>query len=259
MKFQLTITDASPSDLARLFAVLSGSTADVQVSHTAPTADPSTPMPGQPVLPTMQPPQPVAEHDADSGPVNPSAPSVDAAGLPWDERIHSTNKGQNADGTWRKRRGVDAAVVTQVEAELRARGQQQPAPAPMQQPFPVPPMPMPPVPVQPMQPVGMPIQQPPMVQPHQPAPMPMPEQFQQPAPVQPQQPPAQPGSIDFNTFMQHLSAKMQAGQIDQQIIINATQAIGQAFNKQLTVITDVANDQNMINYAVQYFSSIGRW
>ena len=46
-------------------------------------------------------------------------PSVDASGLPWDARIHSESKATVSDGTWRKRRNVDAALVKQVEAELR--------------------------------------------------------------------------------------------------------------------------------------------
>jgi hypothetical protein len=45
--------------------------------------------------------------------------SIDANGLPWDERIHSGTKALNADGTWRTKRGVDKALVASVEAELR--------------------------------------------------------------------------------------------------------------------------------------------
>lgn len=64
--------------------------------------------------------------------VGASAP-VDGAGLPWDARIHaksSTAPGgvKNADGTWRAKRGVDAVLVAQVEAELR---QLMAAPAPV--------------------------------------------------------------------------------------------------------------------------------
>lgn len=51
--------------------------------------------------------------------VLPEPPSVDASGLPWDARIHSESKATVADGTWRKRRGVDPELVKQVEAELR--------------------------------------------------------------------------------------------------------------------------------------------
>jgi hypothetical protein len=49
--------------------------------------------------------------------------SLDIQGLPWDERIHAANKTKNADNSWRKRRGVDAGLVAQVEAELRGTPQ----------------------------------------------------------------------------------------------------------------------------------------
>lgn len=48
-----------------------------------------------------------------------SGVTLDKNGLPWDARIHAESKAIIADGTWRKKRGVDAALVTQVEAELR--------------------------------------------------------------------------------------------------------------------------------------------
>lgn len=47
---------------------------------------------------------------------------LDKNGLPWDERIHSSSKNQNADGTWRYLRGGDTAERAAVEAELRAAG-----------------------------------------------------------------------------------------------------------------------------------------
>lgn len=62
---------------------------------------------------------------------------VDLHGLPWDERIHSKSTGaishpKNTDGSWRKRKGVSATVVSQVEAELKqamvSRGAVAPAP-----------------------------------------------------------------------------------------------------------------------------------
>ena len=48
------------------------------------------------------------------------APVVDSRGLPWDSRIHSSNKEQGKDGVWRRRRGVDPELEKQVEAELFA-------------------------------------------------------------------------------------------------------------------------------------------
>lgn len=53
-------------------------------------------------------------------------PETDADGLPWDERIHSSGKALNTDGTWRKKRGVEASEVAAVEAELKGES---PAPA----------------------------------------------------------------------------------------------------------------------------------
>ncbi|YP_010684639.1 hypothetical protein PQZ67_gp68 [Escherichia phage ZCEC13] len=53
-------------------------------------------------------------------------PTTDSTGTPWDERIHSTSKALNADGTWRLRRkpkGMDeeqwAATIQRVQDELR--------------------------------------------------------------------------------------------------------------------------------------------
>ena len=44
---------------------------------------------------------------------------LDKHGLPWDGRIHAESKGKIVDGSWRKKRQVDPALVAQVEAELR--------------------------------------------------------------------------------------------------------------------------------------------
>ena len=44
---------------------------------------------------------------------------LDAKCLPWDGRIHAESKGKLTDGTWRKKRNLDPALVAQVEAELR--------------------------------------------------------------------------------------------------------------------------------------------
>ena len=46
-------------------------------------------------------------------------PLLDATGLPWDARIHAGTKSKKTDGTWVAKRGVEAAVVAAVTAELR--------------------------------------------------------------------------------------------------------------------------------------------
>lgn len=55
--------------------------------------------------------------DASDGKTAPAG--LDSSGLPWDERIHSSSKAQNADGTWRYKRGGDLDERKRVEAELR--------------------------------------------------------------------------------------------------------------------------------------------
>lgn len=49
------------------------------------------------------------------------APGVelDTRGLPWDARIHARTKSKTANGQWKNARGIDAAEVTRIEAELR--------------------------------------------------------------------------------------------------------------------------------------------
>jgi hypothetical protein len=43
-------------------------------------------------------------------PPPPPADDIDSAGVVWDAAVHSANRTKNADGTWRKRRGVETAV-----------------------------------------------------------------------------------------------------------------------------------------------------
>ena len=45
--------------------------------------------------------------------------TLDKEGLPWDVRIHASTKTFNADGTWRKKRGVETTVIQTVEGELK--------------------------------------------------------------------------------------------------------------------------------------------
>ena len=53
----------------------------------------------------------------------PPAPAgaLDSAGIPWDERIHSSTKGTNKDGTWSRRRNTPDDLFATVMAELKAR------------------------------------------------------------------------------------------------------------------------------------------
>lgn len=113
---------------------------------TAPTAQPASqlpvlstavapPPPTAPVAPTVTSPEPTNAFAQAAAPfvvpATPAAPptaspvvpgnaELDAKGLPWDGRIHASSKAKVADGSWRMKRGVDDALVTQVTAEQRA-------------------------------------------------------------------------------------------------------------------------------------------
>lgn len=76
------------------------------------------PKPDAPSASAPTPPAPPAA-PVPPAPATSGAVELDKAGLPWDERIHSGTKSTVADGTWKKKRGVDASLVAQVEAELR--------------------------------------------------------------------------------------------------------------------------------------------
>jgi len=49
----------------------------------------------------------------------PTGDGLDIEGLPWDERIHSSNHKKTAKRKWQKRKGVDDALVIAVTAELK--------------------------------------------------------------------------------------------------------------------------------------------
>ena len=68
---------------------------------------------------------PIGSQDggAGTGPTVLSIPDgveLDVDGLPWDGRIHSSNRQKVTGGTWRLRRNGDPATVAAVTAELRA-------------------------------------------------------------------------------------------------------------------------------------------
>jgi hypothetical protein len=90
------------------------STADVESPPTAPEdvfGHANVPQP--PAVPSV----PVAPVPTDN--VTPTNPAdADSRGFPWDERIHSSSKAKNADGTWRQRRGVSGVLVAEIEREL---------------------------------------------------------------------------------------------------------------------------------------------
>lgn len=220
-------------------------------------------------LPVLTP----AEDSEDDGPVNTAAPATDSAGMPWDARIHASTKGTNEDGTWRKKRKVDATLVAAVEAELR--GTAAPAPLPVAAPAAVPmpvaipmaaAMPAPVVPAAAPAPMPMPA---PVAAPVA-APMPVAAPVAAPAPIPVAEPVAAvpapapvADGIDFTGFMAHLTSKMQTQQITSDDLVALVQQINAAWaphgHAALGAITDLQNDPAKLTYAVQVLQGQGKW
>ncbi len=231
MKLSLTINDASPQEIQNFLNSLSGSSAIAINGPSFPPFNTTT--------------APPSNDDDDNAPTNTTAPSVDASGMPWDERIHSKAKTLTAENMWRKRKGVSADIITQIEAELRARS------APPQPQFQAPP--------QMMQPPAMPPQQQPQFQAPpqmmQPPAMP-PQQMQQPQPQAP---------MDGQQFMQHLTNKMGQRDVNGMAMIDAAylqtvvHRLNTSMGRQFNVVTDTLNDPAAMNFAISIMTQDGRW
>lgn len=90
------------------------SPAAAEASASAPAAAPASIPPPPSAASAVPSPPPAAATPA-------PAAAVDAKGLPWDERIHASSRAKIADGSWRMKRGVERALVAEVEAQLRGQ------------------------------------------------------------------------------------------------------------------------------------------
>jgi len=153
-------------------------------------AVPPAPAPGpSPTAAFTPPPPPPQQQQAETAP-------KDSAGFPWDERIHSSAKSFNKDGSWKKKRGVQDTVVSSVEQQLRLT-----YPAPNPQGAFTPPAPPPPPPA----PVG---------------------QVPPPPPPPPPAAPAQTGALDFIGLMGKITGHIAAGKITQADVAGVCQQFG---------------------------------
>jgi hypothetical protein len=188
---------------------------------------------------------------------------LDKDGLPWDERIHSSNKKMTAKGVWTRRRGISDLQFDQIAAELKAAGASivQPAPAPytppaaaapdqFQQPAPFTPPYTPPAPQAGIPHIPMQI-----------API-APQQFQPPAPVQPVAPAPQPqapqgyGIQDlFNKIQPMFAVNLEQAQA---YVNSLTQRLSTHFQMQVQSVNDIAGRPDMIAYAMQLIAADGK-
>lgn len=135
MRIEISLDTEDRADLTALSALIISLRGDTPEDFGSPDARPVTVAPSPPAPPVLA--ETIASNTrpaseslieaeaarvADTPPPPPgAAPDVDKTGLPYDERIHSSTKAVNQDGSWRNKRGVDAALLASVTAELRAQ------------------------------------------------------------------------------------------------------------------------------------------
>lgn len=183
-----------------------------------------------------------ASDDEGASVADPSAPAVfDSAGIPWDARIHSSNKQTKEDGTWRKRKNLAPGVFDKVMAELRANTAGSAPSAP----------PAPPVAPADIQ-AGVNAVTASTPAPFVPNPnvtIPPAPAFVPPAP--PVAPPPPVAGMGFAEFMPKLSAAMQAGRFD------AAALAGYLNQWQLSEIGQLANDPAKTLQFYEWLKSAG--
>lgn len=140
-----------------------------------------------------------------------ATPAVDSAGLPWDERIHSSGRTLVKDGTWRRKGGISDDAYNAVLAELKGQPASPPAPVPA-----VPVAPQPPSSTAPAAPT--------------------------PPPAPPVSPPAAPttGLPPFPAFMTRMAPLAQAGKTSLTRIAEIAQTLG------VTTLPDLAKSPDLI-------------
>lgn len=230
---------------------------------------PTVPMPTTFTVSTTTPTAPTGE-DEDEGGEASDGTGVDAEGLPWDERVHSSSKKKTAKGLWvAVRNGPKGAELVAIKDELRGVTQQtlpMPAVSEPVQPVAVPmpavdtgtsvmmPAPVPMPVAVPMPAVSEPVQQVTM----QPAPIPMPVASE---PVAPVEAPAELVPLatapvlewDFAKLMGVLGPKIGAGTITTDYLVQVCQKYG------LNAVTDTAQKPEVIPHLIGQFQADGVW
>lgn len=129
MSISITLHDLTIAQLTAITAVLGGDT-PVQVIPTAPTLNGMVAT-EQEIEKAVTDTLGIAgtEQQRETTPPPPSlfdkpaepTGDLDKANMPWDARIHASTKTQTQKGLWKKKKGVDADLVTEVEAELMGK------------------------------------------------------------------------------------------------------------------------------------------
>lgn len=272
MKINITINDLNYEQASKLIEMFGGMDKGEAVM-TAKVAEPVALVAPAPIAPLA--PLTPAEEEPSAEDVT---GQVDAQGLPWDARIHSSNKKRKADGTWNKRRGVQEMEILRVEAELRANLKThfanggsvlaQPNPVMAAPVAPLQPVMQPMAPVAPVQPMVQPEAPVAPLQPMMPAPTPATPVDAQAAyaafgvnPISPVTPvvpavpaaPAMPlAGRDFNGVLARVQRGCATGRINNEFITNGIiGAINATFNTSLNTLVDVSARADLVEQVHQ--------
>lgn len=253
MKFDITIKDATLAEAQEIVKKLSGTS--VEVAKKTEVSNGNT-VPNFPsAAPLNLPPHNQNFSEETTSDVTGQR---DADGLPWDARIHSSNKKKKADGRWVSRRNVDESTYNQVVNELRSGAS---APMPVQGGYT---QPAPQYSAPPMPPVNTPHTMPaqnygnPPIPPaaHQYGEPPRPPGYTAPANSMP---PAQPATRNINDLfgkIQQICASDPAGAGS--YINSLTSRLSQQFQVQVSSVNDITNRPDMIDYAFQLIAADGK-
>ena len=172
----------------------------------------------------------------------------DKEGLPWDERIHSSNHKITAQGVWQRRRGVSDEVYNSVKAELLGKWEaaepvteNAPIPEPVQAPV-VAPAPVAPAPVQ----AFVPVQQ---VQ----APVAAPAPVVAPAPVAP----AAPAPSTFETFSSKLQYALANKLIEANYMQGVLNTVNATFGTDYKGMFEMRDNENAMVFVINELAKKG--
>lgn len=178
----------------------------------------------------------------------------DKEGLPWDERIHSSNHKLTAQGVWQRRRGISDEVYNSVKAELLGKWEaaepvtedapiSAPIPEPVQAPV-VAPASVAPAPVQ----AFTPVQQ---VQ----APVAAPAPVVAPAPVAPA--PVAPSQSTFETFSSKLQYALANKLIEANYMQGVLNTVNATFGTNYQGMFEMRDNENAMQFVINELAKKG--
>lgn len=178
----------------------------------------------------------------------------DKEGLPWDERIHSSNHKLTGQGVWQRRRGVSDEVYNSVKAELLGKWEaaepvteDAPIPEPVQAPVFAPaPIQAPVVAPAPVAPSFTPVQQPQ-------APVAAPAPVVAPAPVAP----AAPAQSTFETFSSKLQYALANKLIEANYMQGVLNTVNATFGTNYQGMFEMRDNENAMQFVINELAKKG--